>query len=337
MKKSIFFIAAVLSFLFSSCFLSQGNDDGKKTISIGFTYSGKTSQPYAANAESVKKAFDGNPRYQFTEMNAAGSISEQVNQIYYFVQNKVDFIIVDPVYEHGLKYAFENCFHNNIPVILCGGSAAIEPGLENRIIFEIRPDFYRETQLAARSLEIYEQGKVDVEILVLNDFADTTSARERNRAIVEEADKNEGWKIIARRETTGDYAKAKQLMEDVYLANPGLDAVFVESENDYQAVIDVLFKYGKMPGEDVLIFAFEDNDNLRKMILSGVLNYTVIEKQDAGTEISGVIEKIHLGKSYKKISLAEASGFYSNKSIEEKIVTKEKNLISRFFESIKKD
>ena len=92
-----------------------------------------------------------------------------------------------------------------------------------------------------------------------------------------------------------------------------------------------------MPGEDVLIFAFEDNDNLRKMILSGVLNYTVIEKQDAGTEISGVIEKIHLGKSYKKISLAEASGFYSNKSIEEKIVTKEKNLISRFFESIKKD
>ena len=145
-------------------------------------------------------------------------------------------------------------------------------------------------------------------------------------------ERNEGWKIISKRETGGDYLTAKKLREEAYQNCPGIDAVFVESENDYQGVIDVLFKYGKMPGEDVLIFAFEDNDNLRKMILSGVLNFTVINERDAGEDITNVINRITKGKSYKKINLSEANGLYSNKSIEEKVISRENNILYRIFE-----
>ncbi len=333
MKKSLFFIAAIiLPLAITSCFLFPQKKSEKKIITIGFTYSGRYSEPYMSNYEEIQKAFSDTSKYRFIEYDAKCDLKEQINHLYTFVQRKADFIIIDPVNEHGLKYGIENCFNLDIPVIICGNSVVLEPGHENRIIYEVRPDFYKEADLAARCLEIYEKGKVDVEILVLNDFADTTSARERNRAIDEAMERNEGWKIISKRETGGDYLTAKKLMEEAYQNCPGIDAVFVESENDYQGVIDVLFKYGKMPGEDILIFAFEDNDNLRKMILSGVLNFTVINERDAGEDITNVINRITKGKSYKKINLSEANGLYSNKSIEEKVISRENNILYRIFE-----
>lgn len=333
MKKSLFFITAIFfSLILSSCFLLPQNESEKKILTIGFSYSGRNSEPYLSNQTSIREAFSDASKYRIVEFNSNCEIKEQVNNIYSFVQRKVDFIIVDPVNEHGLKYAIDNCFLHNIPVIVCGNSVATELDHENRVVYEVRPDFYREAVLATKCLELYEQGKVDVEILVLNDFADTTSARERNLAIGEAVEKNEGWKIISKRETNGEYIMAKSLMEEVYAECPGLDVVFVESENDYQGVIDVLFKHGKMPGEDVYIFAFEDTDNLRRMIMSGVLNYTVVKNQDVGQEISYVINRIKKGKSYKKTNLADAQGLYSNKSIEEKIVSREGNILYKIFE-----
>ncbi|WP_407399774.1 substrate-binding domain-containing protein [Treponema sp.] len=333
MKKSLFFIAAIFfSAFLNSCFLFPLNESEGKILNIGFAYSGKVSEPYLSNYYTLKSAFEDTSRYNFIEYSADCDLKEQTNQIYKLVQRKVDYLIIDPVNEHGLDYAIDNCFQQNIPVVLYGSSVTFAPGNENKAIFEVRTDFYKEASLATKCLEIYEKGKVDVEICVLNDFSDSTSARERGKAISEAMEKNEGWKLISKRETGGDYLTAKEYMEEIYLSCPGIDAVFVESENDYQGVIDVLFKHGKMPGEDVLVFAFEDSDNLRKMILSGVLNFTVINNQDAGEEVRNVVSRISKGRSYGRKTVFDASGVYSNKSIEEKILSKEKNFFSRIFD-----
>lgn len=332
-KKYVFFIAAVfLSSLLTSCFAFQSKESEDKAITVCFSYSGRDSEPYSSNEESIHNAFSDRNKYCFFEHNANCSLKDQIDGILSFIEKKADYIIIDPVNEHGLEHAIENCYEMNIPVILCGGSVFLEPGHENRIAYEIRPDYYRQAVSAIKCLDVYKKGKVDVGICVLNDFSDSISARERNKALGEALEKHEGWKILSKRETKGEYLTAKRIMEENYYAFNKIDAVFVESENDYQGVIDVLFKHGKMPGEDIYVFAFEDSENLRKMIISGVLNFTVMNKHNSGQDIEHIIGRIEGRRSYKKYSIIEGNGIYSSKAIEESVEKENKSILSKILD-----
>ncbi|MBQ0039943.1 MAG: substrate-binding domain-containing protein [Treponema sp.] len=331
MKKALFFITAIfVSSLFISCGFQKSSD--KNPIIVGFSYSGRTSEPYKSNRESIRTVFLNNPKYKYFEMNAGCDFREQVSGIYQLIHRKPNFIIIDPVNEHGLGNVIENCNLANCRVILCGGSVTLEPGKESMIAYELRPDFYKEAVAAVECLEIYEKGKLNVNMVVLNDYSDSTSARERNRALGEGVERNKGWRIISKRETGGDYLLAKNLMEEIYEVHNGIDAIFVESTNDYQAVIDVLFKHGKMPGEDIFVFAFEDSEDARKMLLSGLLNFSVIKPQDTGNTIEGIVQKIKKGRSYDKYNLTECNVLYSNKTVEDAALSKKKRNLTNLFD-----
>ena len=170
-----------------------------------------------------------------------------------------------------------------------------------------------------------------VNICVFNDVADTTSARERMRALNEGVEKNKGWNIISRRETNGEYDKAKFLMNELYENQEVIDAVFVESEKDYLGVIDILFKYGKMPGEDVYIFVFEETPQIRRMVNSNIVNFAVQCSKENGVLIRELIEKINKGRSFVGKDITESTFLYSNKAVDEAMRSRQNQFFSSIF------
>ena len=327
MRKSFFLIAAFFIFLFISC---QPFHNRKGPVRIGFSYSGRQSEPYYSNNLSIVENFSDDPRYDLSEFSANGDLTEQIISIYNMMSRGVDFMIIDPVSEHGLENAIENLSLNKIPVILTGGTVRHDHSEDCSIIHEIYCDYYKEAKSAVECLELYEKGKSNVNICVFNDVADTTLTRERMKALNEGVEKNKGWNIISRRETNGEYDRAKFLMNELYENQEVIDAVFVESEKDYLGVIDILFKYGKMPGEDVYIFVFEETPQIRRMVNSNIVNFAVQCSKENGVLIKELIEKINKGRSFVGKDTTESTFLYSNKAVDETMRTRQ----NRFFSSI---
>lgn len=329
LRKSFFLIAAFFSFMFASC-LPFGNNR-KDPIRIGFSYSGRQTEPYYSNNLSIVKSFSDDPRYTLSEFSANEDLTEQIISIYNLMSRGVDFMIIDPVSEHGLENAIENLSLNRIPVILTCGTVRHDHSECCTIIHEVYCDYYKEAKSAVECLELYEKGKSNVNICVFNDTADTTSTRERMKALNEGIEKNKGWNIISRRETNGEYEKAKFLMNELYENQEVIDAVFVESEKDYLGVIDILFKYGKMPGEDVYIFVFEETPQIRRMVNSNVVNFAVQCTKDNGVMIRDIIEKISRGKSFVGKNITDSTFLYSNKAIDETMRSRQDRFFSNVF------
>ena len=328
LRKSFFLTAAFFIFLFVSC---QPFHNRKGPVRIGFSYSGRQSEPYYSNNLSIIENFSDDPRYDLSEFSANGDLTEQIIGIYNIMSRGVDFMIIDPVSEHGLENAIENLSLKKIPVILTCGTVRHAPSENCNIIHEVYCDYYNEAKSAVECLELYEKGKSNVNICVFNDVADTTSARERMRALNEGVEKNKGWNIISRRETNGEYDKAKFLMNELYENQEVIDAVFVESEKDYLGVIDILFKYGKMPGEDVYIFVFEETPQIRRMVNSNIVNFAVQCSKENGVLIRELIEKINKGRSFVGKDITESTFLYSNKAVDEAMRSRQNQFFSSIF------
>lgn len=329
LKKFSFLIAVVLSLIFCSCLVKKA-DAGNKKIRVGFAYSGRLSEPYASNRISIRKNFSDTDRFLFTESNATFDLNNQIIGINRLINKGVDYLIIDPISEHGLESAVEHCLDLKIPVILCCGKISLKKEYSDRIVSEIRNNYYFEGETAIRCLEHYSKGKSSVQIVVFNDVSDSTSARERTEAINAGVDRNDGWKVVARRETGGQYDRSKSLMGEIFSTYKDIDAVFVESEKDYYGVIDEMFKHGKMPGEDVYIFTFEDTIPIIKMVNSGVVNFSVHDESDNGAAVLDLIERIESGKSYRKQTFSDSSFIYSNKAIDEAIREKNSKFVTKF-------
>lgn len=328
LRKSFFLTAAFFIFLFVSC---QPLHNRKGPVRIGFSYSGRQSEPYHSNNLSIIENFSDDPRYDLSEFSANGDLTEQIIGIYNIMSRGVDFMIIDPVSEHGLENAIENLSLKKIPVILTCGTVRHDPSENCSIIHEVYCDYYNEAKSAVECLELYEKGKSNVNICVFNDVADTTSARERMRALNEGVEKNKGWNIISRRETNGEYDKAKFLMNELYENQEVIDAVFVESEKNYLGVIDILFKYGKMPGEDVYIFVFEETPQIRRMVNSNIVNFAVQCSKENGVLIRELIEKINKGRSFVGKDITESTFLYSNKAVDEAMRSRQNQFFSSIF------
>lgn len=330
LKKFSFLVSVVLCLLFCSCLLKRTDSENKK-IRIGFAYSGRLSEPYASSRISIRKSFSDTDKFILNEANATFELKNQILGINRLINKGIDYLIIDPVMEHGLEETVKHCIDMNIPVILCCGRISLGKEYDEKIISEIRSDYYKEGETAVKCLELYSKGKKSVQIVVFNDVSDSTSARERTEAINSGVEKNVGWKIISRRETNGQYDRTKELMGEILKTHRDIDAVFVESEKDYYGVIDELFKHGKMPGEDVYIFSFEDTASIIKMVNSGVVNFAVHNGSDNGSTIYDLIEKIENGKSYRKLNLTESTYIYSNKAIDDAIREKNEKFFAKIF------
>ena len=211
------FLCALCIF-FSGCGQNEAfspNDAAKasdrredKKITIGLSQVGSESDWRMASTESVKEAFSSAAGYNLIFDDAQQKQENQLKAITEFIDQGVDYIILDPIVETGWDSVLSEAKEAGIPVIVY--DRFIEVDDDSLYACWIGSDFRLEGERACVWLKEYLDSSGVSRNINIVDIQGTIGASAqigRSSALEEAAMVNKGWRILA--QESGDFTTAK--------------------------------------------------------------------------------------------------------------------------------
>ncbi|MBQ9605606.1 MAG: ABC transporter substrate-binding protein [Lachnospiraceae bacterium] len=322
----VFFIVAAISIVLSGCGQTDGSDtDGKKTdkvqitdekITVGLSQIGSESDWRMASTASVRSAFSSAAGYDLIFDDAQQKQENQLKAIREFIDQGVDYIILDPIVETGWDSVLSEAKEAGIPVIVY--DRRIEVDDDSLYTCWIGSDFKLEGERACVWLQEYlESSGVDRNINIV-DMQGTPGASAqigRTAALEEAVMLNKNWRIIA--QDTGDFttAKGKEVMVD-WLTKYGSDINVVYAENDNMAygAIEAIEARGYKVGLDIdngefMVVSFDSSHNGLQLTLNGKIAVNTECNPLYGPRLTEIIQTLGSGGSVEKETYIEEEQF----------------------------
>ncbi|MBR1524521.1 MAG: ABC transporter substrate-binding protein [Lachnospiraceae bacterium] len=322
----VFFIVAAISLVLSGCGQTDGPDtDGKKTdkvqitdekITVGLSQIGSESDWRMASTASVRSAFSSAAGYDLIFDDAQQKQENQLKAIREFIDQGVDYIILDPIVETGWDSVLSEAKEAGIPVIVY--DRRIEVDDDSLYTCWIGSDFKLEGERACVWLQEYlESSGVDRNINIV-DMQGTPGASAqigRTAALEEAVMLNKNWRIIA--QDTGDFttAKGKEVMVD-WLTKYGSDINVVYAENDNMAygAIEAIEARGYKVGLDIdngefMVVSFDSSHNGLQLTLNGKIAVNTECNPLYGPRLTEIIQTLESGGSVEKETYIEEEQF----------------------------
>jgi ABC-type sugar transport system substrate-binding protein len=279
--------------------------DPNKKIVIGFSQLGTESEWRNANTASLLSA----ARQEGIDVlyqNAGGSQQAQINSIKYFIDQRVDVIVLEPVVETGWTEILQEASDANIPVILSNRSVDVED--ESLYATWIGSDFVEQGRRVARWLVSNIKNKTGtVNIVELEGTAGSASSIGRKQGFEEIIKEYSRFNIIRSVSTNYDKETGRQAMEMVLNEEKKkIDAVFAFSDDEALGAISAIEKSGKKPGKDITIVSVDAERSGFQAMIAGKLNCSVENNPLSGVLVMKTVKDILLGKEIPdRIYLAE--------------------------------
>ena len=322
----VFFIVAAISLVLSGCGQTDGSDtDGKKTdkvqitdekITVGLSQIGSESDWRMASTASVRSAFSSAAGYDLIFDDAQQKQENQLKAIREFIDQGVDYIILDPIVETGWDSVLSEAKEAGIPVIVY--DRRIEVDDDSLYTCWIGSDFKLEGERACVWLQEYlESSGVDRNINIV-DMQGTPGASAqigRTAALEEAVMLNKNWRIIA--QDTGDFttAKGKEVMVD-WLTKYGSDINVVYAENDNMAygAIEAIEARGYKVGLDIdngefMVVSFDSSHNGLQLTLNGKIAVNTECNPLYGPRLTEIIKTLESGGTVEKETYIEEEQF----------------------------
>ena len=129
----------------------------REQVTIGFSQIGSESDWRMASTASVQQAFAAAPGYTLIYNDGQQKQENQIKAIREFIDQDVDYILLDPCVETGWDSALSEAKEAGIPVIIYDRDVAVED--DSLYTAWIGSDFYLEGQRACAWLAAYLEGK----------------------------------------------------------------------------------------------------------------------------------------------------------------------------------
>ena len=292
---------------------AEGRDE---KIMIGLSQIGSESDWRMASTDSVRSAFSSSAGYDLIFDDAQQKQENQLKAIREFIDQGVDYIILDPIVETGWDSVLSEAREAGIPVVIYDRQIEVED--DSLYTCWIGSDFSLEGERACVWLSEYlKSGGVERNINIV-DVQGTKGASAqigRTKALEEAVMKNKGWRILA--QESGDFttAKGKEIMNDMLNRFGGsINVVYAENDNMAYGVIEALETRGYSAGTDVengeiLVISFDATHD--------GLQFTLDEKIAVNTECNPlygprlveIIDTLEKGGSPKKETYIEEEQF----------------------------
>ena len=274
-KRRLAGVVLLLAAVLSSCGSKKTEEQqpaSPKTerITVGFSQVGSESDWRMASTASIQEAFADSP-YTLLFNDGQQKQENQIKAIREFIDQDVDYIILDPCVETGWDSALMEAKEAGIPVIVIDRAVSVED--ENLYTAWIGSDFYLEGQRAMKWLETYlekENYQDPVNLVGIQGTIGATAQIGRTRALEEAVAAHDNWTLLE--EQTGDYteAKGKEVMEE-YLRKykDEIQVVYCENDNEAYGAIEAIREAGRKVGMkigngDILVLSFDaTHDGLR--------------------------------------------------------------------------
>ena len=285
-------------------------------ITVGLSQIGSESDWRMASTASVRSALSSSAGYDLIFDDAQQKQENQLKAIRDFIDQGVDYIVLDPMVETGWDSVLSEAKEAGIPVIVYDRRIEVED--EELYTCWIGSDFKLEGERACVWLRDYLESSGVSRNINIADIQGTPGASAqigRTAALEEAVMLNKSWRIIA--QDSGDFttAKGKEVMSEM-LERYGSDINVVYAENDNMAygAIEAIEARGYKVGLDIdngefLVVSFDSSHNGLELTLDGKIAVNTDCNPLYGDRLTELIQALEAGESVDKETFIDEEQF----------------------------
>lgn len=182
-------------------------------------------------------------------------VDKQNEQIYKFIDQKVDGIFINPIDFEQIEPALQAAKRANIPVIIIDAPVSDE----NLVNCTIVSDNYDAGVQCAKDM----MERLDSANIVLLKHTTAKSAKERIEGFLSVIDNNEKYKVINEAECDGQLEIAMPKMQEIIEETPDIDVVMALNDPSALGALAALEKNNK---NDVMVYGIDGTPEIKALI-----------------------------------------------------------------------
>lgn len=278
---------------------NAGGSDGG-TITIGFAQVGHESDWRTASTKSCQDVFSEANGYDLQFVDCDNDSAAQIEAVRGFIQQAVDYIIIDPIVSTGWDTVLTECEDANIPVIVI--DRTIDDS--DKYVSWVGSNFKTEGLAAGEWLKAYAENKgiSEINALVIEGSTGASATIGRTEGFKEIADAN-GWTIVDSQ--SGDFTEAggQEVMESYIKSYEGkFNVVICQNDNEAFGAMTAMknagIEYGV--GKDVILVSFDACTAGLEKVMSGEINADFECNPLAAPDVEKVIKQLQAGETPEK-------------------------------------
>ena len=269
-------------------------------ITIGFAQVGHESDWRTASTNSAQAVFSKENGYDLQFVDCDQDSAVQLEAVRGFIEQDVDYIIIDPIVSTGWDTVLTECEEAGIPVIVI--DRTIDDS--DKYVSWVGSNFKSEGLAAGEWLKAYTDAKgiSDVNVLVIEGTTGASAQIGRTDGFKEVADAN-GWNILDSQ--TGDFTQAggQEVMESYIKSYEGqFNVVVCQNDNEAFGAMDAMKAAGISYGVDgdVILVSFDACTAGLEYVMSGDITADFECNPLAAPFVEEVINKLQAGETPDK-------------------------------------
>lgn len=286
----------------------DSSKDNSDLIQVGFAQVGAESGWRLAQTQSMKETFTEKNGYQLEFVDCNNDHETQKDAISKFVDDKMDYIILDPIVEDGYDDVLKKAKDANIPVIIVDRNISAD---ESLYTCWVGSDFTKEGENAAQWLTDYmkknNRTSEQINIVTILGSANASATIGRTKGFHEGAKKQSNWKILD--EQTGDFTEdgGNAVMKAFLKQHNDIDVVVCQNDDEAFGAIDAIQEAGKTcgPDGDIIIISFDATKNGFERMVNGEINVDIECNPLEGPLVAELIQKLEKGEKVEKTQYVE--------------------------------
>lgn len=297
MKKRLAVLAAMSVALCMSALTV--NADEELTV-IGFAQVGHESDWRTASTKSCQDVFSAENGYDLQFVDCDNDSQAQLDAVRGFIQQEVDYIIIDPIVSTGWDTVLTECEEAGIPVIVI--DRTIDDS--DKYAAWVGSNFKTEGLAAGEWLKAYAEAKgiSEINALVIEGTNGSSAQIGRTEGFKEIADAN-GWTILDSQDGNFDQATGQEVMESYCKSYEGqFNVVVCQNDNEAFGAMDAMKAAGVSYGVDgdVVLISFDACTAGLEYVMSGDINADFECNPLAAPFVEEVIQKLEAGEEPEK-------------------------------------
>lgn len=273
---------------------------GSELITVGFAQVGHESDWRTASTNSVQAALSAENGIDLQFVDCDNDSAAQLEAVRNFIQQGVDYIVIDPIVSTGWDTVLTEADDAGIPVIVI--DRTIDDS--DKYVSWVGSEFTNEGLAAGAWLKAYAENKGISELNILEITGTTGSSAEIGRTTgfhkyIEE----NGWNLLDSQ--TGDFTQegGQAVMESYCKSYNGkFNVVICQNDNEAFGAIDAMTAAGVSFGvdKDVILISFDACTAGLSEVLAGRINADFQCNPLQGPDCLNIIKKLEAGEQVEK-------------------------------------
>ena len=266
-------------------------------ITVGFAQVGHESDWRTASTNSVQEAFSEENGYDLQFVDCDNDSATQIEAVRQFIQDDVDYIVIDPIVSTGWDTVLTECEDAGIPVIVI--DRTIDDS--DKYTAWVGSEFTNEGLAAGTWLKDYAEAKgiEELNILVIEGSNGSSAQIGRTDGFKQIADEN-GWTILDSQD--GDFTQdgGQTVMESYCKSYEGkFNVVVCQNDNEAFGAMDAMTAAGVSYGvdNDVILISFDACKAGLEYVESGDINADFMCYPLQGDYCAAIVQALEAGET----------------------------------------